>query len=44
MLALTGCEEAPAQRAVGTLERLEIDVERMTIRSPRTGTIDALPF
>lgn len=35
---------ADAARSEAEMTGLEVDVERMTVRAPRAGTIDALPF
>jgi HlyD family secretion protein len=35
---------ADVARSAAEIERLEIDVERMTVSAPRAGIIDALPF
>jgi HlyD family secretion protein len=35
---------ADLERAEAALAELEVDLERMTVRAPRAGTIDALPF
>jgi HlyD family secretion protein len=35
---------ADVARAVAEIARLEVDLDRLTVRAPRAGTIDALPF
>ncbi len=35
---------ADVARSAAEIKRLEIDVERMTVKAPRAGIIDALPF